>query len=133
MQTRFNCTQNRAKKMVCFVWSLSIILATPILYGQSLRAVGEDGDLFWCVKMWPSKAVERLFEIWMLVLVLSIPLSVMIFAYVGICRELWNVMAMRGTMVARRYACVIFFNTISLCVIFYVIFDYVLFHTISSY
>ncbi|ESO10327.1 hypothetical protein HELRODRAFT_120046, partial [Helobdella robusta] len=102
MQSRFNCTHHRAKKMVCFVWLLSTILATPILYGQqSLRAVGEDGDLFWCVKMWPSKAVERFFEIWMLVLVLIIPLSVMIFAYVGICRELWNVMAMRGSMVAR--------------------------------
>ena len=66
---------------------------------QELQEVGVRVTAFWCVARWPNRHVERLFEFFMLCLVLVFPVLVMTFAYTNICRALWQVRPTQSSQV----------------------------------
>jgi hypothetical protein len=57
---------------------------------------------YWCVKEWSEPVYEQVYELSMLVVVLVLPLSVMTFAYVSICKELWLVTSNRAKLRAEE-------------------------------
>ena len=62
------------------------------------KEVGERKKAYWCVKEWPKQEYSIAYELGFACLVFVVPLAVMTFAYVNICRELWTVTAWRTTM-----------------------------------
>ena len=60
--------------------------------------VGERVPAFWCVRDWDSPLLWQLYELYMLVLVLVVPLTVMAGAYAAIAREIWRVTYLRSAL-----------------------------------
>lgn len=58
---------------------------------------------FWCVRDWDSPLSWQIYELYMLVLVLVIPLTIMAGAYARIAREIWRVTFMRSALMNIRY------------------------------
>ncbi|XP_074642853.1 QRFP-like peptide receptor [Tubulanus polymorphus] len=100
MKAKYTCTPSRARRVVLAVWVLSFILSAPILIGQIMSRVGPGLMFYWCEKSFSKKLYSQLYEIYMLLLVLIIPLIVMSTSYCCICRELWIVTSKRVSMTA---------------------------------
>lgn len=71
---------------------------------------------YWCVRDWESPVFWQIYELYMLVLVLVIPLTIMAFAYGAIVREIWRVTYLRSVMakyniLRRRYIYIYFYAT----------------------
>ena len=64
--------------------------------------MGEKYTAYWCEKKWPTRVYTILYELLYAHVVFLIPLGVMTFAYVNICRELWSMSAWRASMHAGR-------------------------------
>ena len=60
--------------------------------------MGERVPAYWCVRNWDNPIGWRIYELYMLVLVLILPSTVMAAAYGAIGREIWRVTAQRGAM-----------------------------------
>ncbi|XP_059149400.1 cholecystokinin receptor-like, partial [Physella acuta] len=60
--------------------------------------VGGKVKAYWCIKDWDSTLYSRLYETYMLWLMLILPLVIMTFAYVSIIRELWTMASLRSSM-----------------------------------
>ena len=86
--------------MVSHCLILLLCLASP---PQTHKEVGCRLKAYWCVKEWSKQWYSQLYETSMLFGVFLIPLGIMTFAYVCICREMWRVTAHRVTLRARRY------------------------------
>ena len=56
---------------------------------------------YWCVREWDPPGVGLTFDIYMLVLLFLLPVSIMAAAYTGIARALW-----RGSTLRRSVATV---------------------------
>ena len=53
---------------------------------------------FWCVRDWDSPISWQIYELYMLVLVLVLPLFIMAGTYGAIGREVWRVTYLRSSM-----------------------------------
>ena len=73
------------------VVSTYTVPSMPIFIPQVLMEVGFRRVAFWCTPDWPNPAIERVYELFMLTLILLCPLGVMIVAYTCICVALWEV------------------------------------------
>jgi len=58
-----------------------------------LEQVGVRRVAHWCLKEWQPAVLGPIYELYMLLLILVCPLVAMTFAYVSICRELWNTLS----------------------------------------
>ncbi|KAF3427288.1 hypothetical protein E2986_02331 [Frieseomelitta varia] len=75
--------------------------ACEILF-QTHKEVGMRVIAYWCVRDSESGLLWRAHEVYMLVLVLVLPLTVMAYCYTAICWEIWRVMKRRYQMTSRR-------------------------------
>lgn len=62
-------------------------------------AVGVRVPAFWCVRDWDNPLSWQIYELYMLLLVLVLPLTIMAGAYGAIGREIWRVTYLRSSMI----------------------------------
>ncbi|XP_005096075.2 QRFP-like peptide receptor [Aplysia californica] len=98
IRAKSTCTVGRAWRATCILWGVSLVLALPIVFQRIHKLVGERVKAYWCIKDWESTMYSRLYEVYLLLLMLVIPLVIMTFAYVSIIRELWMMASLRSTM-----------------------------------
>ncbi|BFZ00046.1 hypothetical protein BsWGS_03085 [Bradybaena similaris] len=91
MRAKYVCTVTIARRLVCLIWTMSLIMALPILVGQRQVLVGGERKGYWCVEDWESPLTSRVYNLYMFVLAFVLPLALMTFAYTSICRRLWQV------------------------------------------
>ncbi|XP_070196502.1 galanin receptor 2a-like [Littorina saxatilis] len=96
LRAKYLCTRGHAHMVIAIIWVLSFALASPVLVGQKHKEVGEVRKAFWCVREWVRPSVGLAFDIYMLVLLFLLPVSIMAVAYTGIARALW-----RGSTIRR--------------------------------
>lgn len=60
--------------------------------------MGERVPAFWCVRDWDSPLSWQIYELYMLLLVLVLPLTIMAWAYAAIGKEIWRVTYLRSAM-----------------------------------
>ena len=98
VECRSICTISQTKRIIVITWLGSILLALPVLWIQILMQVGDKEHLgYWCVRDWDNEIGWRLYEIYMLTIILIIPLIIMTYCYAHICRRLWSVMNNRNS------------------------------------
>lgn len=98
VECRYICTMSQTKRIILATWAGSIILATPVLWIQILKEVGDsDHRAYWCVSDWSNPIHWRLYELYMLTIIFIIPLIIMTYSYGHICNRLWWVMRNRTT------------------------------------
>lgn len=68
-----------------------------------LREVGHYRKSYWCQKQFAQAIYHQLYEIYMACILLLIPVTVMSFAYISICKELWAMTFRRSEMRAGGY------------------------------
>jgi hypothetical protein len=69
---------------------------------QTHKKVGLRIIAYWCVRDSEAGLLWRAHEVYMLILVLVLPLTVMAFCYTTICWEIWRVMKRRYHMTSRH-------------------------------
>jgi len=84
---------------------------------------------FWCVRDWDSPLSWQIYELYMLVLVLVLPLTIMAGAYARIAREIWRVTFMRSALMNIRY---ITQHFVKLWLLMYILSEYTSDYTRSS-
>ncbi|CAI9736616.1 54-like peptide receptor [Octopus vulgaris] len=99
IKAKYVCTVSRAKKAILFIWILSFFLASPIIIGRSHEEVGSIRKGYWCIENWASDTIDKIYEFYMMSIILLIPVTVMSFAYTSICKELWIVSHTRTAMI----------------------------------
>lgn len=93
VKCRYICTMSQTKRVICFTWLASLLLATPVLWIQILMEVGEKENIgYWCVRDWNNQLAWRAYEVYALVIILIVPLIIMSFSYSKICYKLYSVM-----------------------------------------
>ncbi|XP_046653001.1 cholecystokinin receptor type A-like isoform X1 [Daphnia pulicaria] len=98
MRAQYLCTLSQARKVITATWITSFTLATPTLWIQVHLPVGVRKPAFWCVRDWDSPISWQIYELYMFVLVLVLPLSIMAGTYGAIGREVWRVTYLRSSM-----------------------------------
>ncbi|KAK7487553.1 hypothetical protein BaRGS_00021255, partial [Batillaria attramentaria] len=98
LRAKYLCTRGHAHIVIAIIWVLSFAMASPVLIGQKHKEVGEIRKAFWCVREWHEEEVGLAFDIYMLVLLFLLPVSIMAAAYTGIARALWRGSALRRSM-----------------------------------
>ncbi|KAI1285001.1 Cholecystokinin receptor [Halotydeus destructor] len=98
VRSRYLCTMSQTKRIIIFTWCFSVVAAIPALFIQVHYEVGYKYKAFWCVRDWSSPVLWRLYEIYMLIIVLIVPAMVMGYAYTCICHRLWIVIRQRASM-----------------------------------
>nr|XP_056716721.1 pyroglutamylated RF-amide peptide receptor-like [Euleptes europaea] len=85
-------TNKRAYKMLGCVWTVAIIVGSPMFYVQTLEV---KYDFLYnlhhvcCLESWHSVQLQRAYAIFILVALFLVPLTVMLFLYTRIGYELW--------------------------------------------
>ncbi|XP_073997680.1 QRFP-like peptide receptor isoform X2 [Rhodnius prolixus] len=102
MKAKYVCTISQARKIIFTTWVASFFLAVPILFVQVQMPVGGRIKAYWCVRDWDWVVAWRCHEVYMLVLVLLLPASVMTVTYSAICREIFRVMQRRFHMTSGK-------------------------------
>ncbi|KAK9307064.1 hypothetical protein QLX08_002407 [Tetragonisca angustula] len=102
MRAQYTCTISQARKIVITTWVVSFLLGIPMIFTQTHKEVGMRVIAYWCVRDSESGLLWRAHEVYMLVLVLVLPLTVMAYCYTAICWEIWRVMKRRYHMTSRR-------------------------------
>ncbi|XP_026675318.1 QRFP-like peptide receptor isoform X3 [Ceratina calcarata] len=102
MKAQYTCTISQARKIVIITWVASFLLGIPMIFTQTHKEVGLRIIAYWCVRDSDAGLLWRAHEVYMLVLVLVLPLTIMIFCYTAICWEIWRVMKRRFHMTSRR-------------------------------
>lgn len=99
VECRYICTMSQTKRIIIVTWLASIILATPVLWIQQLIEVGDSEHRgYWCFPDWERNPIGwRVYELYMLTIILIIPLIIMTYSYGHICNRLWWVMHNRQT------------------------------------
>lgn len=93
VECRYICTISQTKRIIILTWIGSIILAMPVLWIQILYTVGDEAHRgYWCIRDWDNEFGWKLYEIYMLTIILIIPLIIMTYSYAHICNKLWCVM-----------------------------------------
>lgn len=102
MRAKYICTLSQVRIVIAITWVLSLLLAVPILFVQTLVDVGERIPAFWCVRDGAKQKWVQYHEIYVLLLVLIGPFCIMLLAYALICWEVWKVMERRSYMTSRN-------------------------------
>lgn len=98
VECRYICTMSQTKRTIILTWFASIILASPVLWVQILKEVGDSEHRgYWCIRDWDNGLGWQLYELYLLVIILIIPLIIMTYSYAHICNRLWSVMHNRTT------------------------------------
>ncbi|XP_065159146.1 cholecystokinin receptor-like [Atheta coriaria] len=82
-------TQFHAYKMICFVWLASLLWSSPVLLVSTLTSIKSKGT-HKCREVWPSKASDRIYSLFLEAILLIIPLVIMTLAYSLIISKLWK-------------------------------------------
>uniref|UniRef100_T1L3K2 G-protein coupled receptors family 1 profile domain-containing protein n=1 Tax=Tetranychus urticae TaxID=32264 RepID=T1L3K2_TETUR len=98
VKSRYMCTMSHTRMIIVLTWIFSLISASPIIHLQVHIEVGERYKAFWCYKDPSQPIIWKLYECYMLTLILVIPCIVMGFTYSCICKKLWIVVQKRATM-----------------------------------
>ncbi|KAL8598577.1 hypothetical protein ACOMHN_051365 [Nucella lapillus] len=101
MRAKYVCTVGRARRAILLLWFTSLVLALPIIFQTIHKEVGHYRRAYWCTKNWDNRTHAQMYELYMLWVMLLLPLAVMTFAYVSICKELWVMSSLRSTMATR--------------------------------
>ncbi|XP_015185570.1 PREDICTED: galanin receptor type 1-like isoform X1 [Polistes dominula] len=102
MRAQYTCTISQARKIVIITWAASFLLGIPMVFTQRHKEVGQRVIAYWCVRDPDAAFLWKAHEVYMLVLVLVLPLTVMAFCYTAICWEIWKVMKRRYHMTSRH-------------------------------
>lgn len=98
VECRYICTMSQTKRIIALTWLGSIVLAMPVLWVQVLKEVGDNEHrAHWCIPDWEHVVGWRIYELYMLIMILIIPLIIMTYSYGHICDRLWSVMRNRTT------------------------------------
>lgn len=90
LECRHICTMSQTRIIIILTWLASIILATPVLWVQILREVGDEAHRgYWCIRDWDNPLVWKIYELYMLAIILVIPVIIMTYSYARICHKLW--------------------------------------------
>lgn len=94
VECRYICTMSQTKRIICLTWIGSIVLAMPTLWMQILLEVGEGPHqrAYWCVRDWNNEVPWKIYELYLFIIILIIPLIIMSYSYAHICHKLWSVM-----------------------------------------
>lgn len=103
VKSKYMCTLSQAKSVILVIWVISILLAIPTLVLWHLTKVGLHGDYAWCVRNQSNDALWKFHELYMLIVILVIPFSIMTYSYTFICCEVWKVMEQRRIMCNDRF------------------------------
>lgn len=105
MKAQYICTISQARKVIGALWALSLVMAVPVVFVQVLMPVGVPGDgHYWCLVDFEQPTLWKVYEVYMLVLVLIVPTTVMAYAYAMISFEVWRSVTKRraGMMAETR-------------------------------
>ncbi|XP_024085853.1 trissin receptor-like [Cimex lectularius] len=102
MKAKYVCTIRQARKIIVSTWLSSFLLAVPILFIQVEMKVGDRVKAQWCVRNWYWTTAWRTHELYMLLIVLVIPATVMVITYTAICREICRVVRRRYHMTSAK-------------------------------
>ncbi|KAI4497972.1 hypothetical protein M0802_006796, partial [Mischocyttarus mexicanus] len=102
MRAQYMCTISQARKIVIITWAASFLLGVPMVFTQRHKEVGQRVIAYWCVRDPDAAFLWKAHEVYMLLLVLVLPLTVMAFCYTAICWEIWKVMKRRYHMTSRH-------------------------------
>ncbi|XP_052825853.1 delta-type opioid receptor [Octopus bimaculoides] len=103
LKAKYICTLVHARLVIMGVWILSFIGSLPVLFGQRHIEVGMRRKGYYCLREWQKPFFEKIYELYMLTVMLIIPSFVMTIAYLGICFEMWNVSYRRADMRSGRF------------------------------
>lgn len=98
VECRYICTMSQTKKVITIIWFSSILLALPVIWMQKHLQVGDytlEYKAYWCVRDWDNPLFWKLYELYMLTIILIIPTIIMSYSYSRICARLWTVMNKR--------------------------------------
>lgn len=95
VKCRYICTMSQTKRIIIATWILSFIMAAPVNWIQIHKEVGFKVKAYWCVRDWSRTLLWQLYEVYMLVIILVVPLIIMTYSYTHICYRLWVVMGQR--------------------------------------
>ncbi|XP_062615949.1 QRFP-like peptide receptor, partial [Saccostrea cucullata] len=90
IKSKYVCTISLARRSVACIWILSVIMATPTLAGQTHKLVGTHRNAHWCILEWDNIFVQRLYGVYMFLIILFVPFVILSFTYTSICRKLWK-------------------------------------------
>lgn len=90
MKSKYVCTISLARRSVISIWILSFLMATPTLAGQIHKTVGKHRQAHWCILEWDSSVIQRVYGVYMFLVILMLPFILLSYAYASICRELWK-------------------------------------------
>ncbi|XP_032664076.1 QRFP-like peptide receptor isoform X1 [Odontomachus brunneus] len=102
MRAQYTCTISQARRIVIITWIAAFLLGIPIVFTQMHKQVGLRLIAYWCVRDSEAGLLWQIHEVYMLLLVLVLPLTVMAFCYTTICWEIWRVMKRRYHMTSRH-------------------------------
>ncbi|CAH1121030.1 unnamed protein product [Ceutorhynchus assimilis] len=100
VRSKYICTLRQAKSIIIVIWVISILLAVPTLVLWHLERVGPhyEEKFYWCLRNASNEALWKFHELYLLLLILVIPFSIMTYSYTFICWEVWKVMEHRRVM-----------------------------------
>ncbi|RZC36908.1 pyroglutamylated RFamide peptide receptor-like, partial [Asbolus verrucosus] len=103
MRAKYICTIKQAKRIILILWILSFLFGIPTLFAQGHLPVKDNGkEFFHCRKDWHASLLWRFHEVYMFVVILIIPFTIMTYSYSRICWEVWNVMKRRVVMTSKH-------------------------------
>ncbi|XP_045160128.1 allatostatin-A receptor-like [Mercenaria mercenaria] len=100
LKARSLCTKRHARIVIISTWITSFATAVPTIFAIEYREIiGRYQTAVWCHKYWLEKPMfGKVFELYMLVLILVIPFAVMIITYTWIANIIWHVATRRADM-----------------------------------
>ncbi|KAL4235611.1 hypothetical protein ACF0H5_004007 [Mactra antiquata] len=99
LKARSMCTKRHARIVIISTWIASFVTAIPVIFVIEHREVGHDRVAYWCHKHWLTKPIyNKVFELYMITLILIIPFCVMIVTYTWIANIIWHVASRRADM-----------------------------------
>ncbi|KAH1023479.1 hypothetical protein HUJ04_012678 [Dendroctonus ponderosae] len=85
VRSKYICTLSQAKSIILAIWI-------------HLMEVGLHNEYSWCVRDSSKPSLWKFHELYMLLVILIIPFSIMTYSYTFICWEVWKVMEHRRVM-----------------------------------
>ncbi|GAB1607373.1 gastrin/cholecystokinin type B receptor-like, partial [Argonauta hians] len=98
LKAKYICTVVHTRLVNLAVWILAFIGSIPVLFGQRHIEVGVKRKAYYCIREWEVNSFEKIYELYMLIVMLIIPSIVMTITYLGICHEMWRVSYRRADM-----------------------------------
>lgn len=100
LKARSLCTKRHARIVIISTWIASFATAIPVIFAIEYREIiGLRKTAIWCHKYYLTKPLYgKIFEVYMLLLILGIPCCVMVITYTWIANIIWNVATRRADM-----------------------------------